>query len=138
MSQRKVDENDLKEDLMKVAKERLRGFVVLTLQDVASSGHPDVVANGGARTSWWEVKFADPVFESKEIQRLTMLRLAACSYHASYIIYEEINEVQAVRIVHPKDFPRWSTSGVVRPGWDHNWVVEVIRRVHYYGPSTSA
>jgi hypothetical protein len=127
MRQLPVDETYLKKKFMEVARERLRGFVCQRLEIPTISGWPDIVIAGMNYTSWHEFKFADPDFDSTGIQELTMNRLARASY-ARYVIY--IEEPKGIRIVHPKDFAQWATSGVYREGWDHEWVAFSIYQAH--------
>ena len=124
-----MSETKLKAKLVEKLRKELPKFVIYTHQDMAS-GIPDLSINGNGRISWWELKFADPDFDSTGIQELDMLRLAANNVFAGYVIYEDIGGNQRTRIVHPKDFRKWDTSGEVVKGINHDWVIEKIKQEH--------
>lgn len=124
-------ETALKKALMTELRDRLPGFVHQRHEDKFAVGWPDLSCIGFARTSYLEVKHATPNFDSIERQELTMLRLAAASFYARYLVYFENKSgtLKRTLIVHPKRihdlFPEASTTG-----HDHRWVAEHILRIH--------
>lgn len=123
-------ESEFKQKIMLRVKERLPGYIAFRLEDKSLSGLPDIVLNGGNRTSWWEVKHGDPHFDSKGIQELTMLRLAVAST-ARYIIFLESAEGggKQTLIVHPKNIKTLLADSFC-VGHDINWVVEQMLGKH--------
>jgi hypothetical protein len=122
-------EADYKAALMRELRARLTGFVCQRIEDRFTSGWPDIEVIGKARTSYWEAKHADPSWTTHGIQELTMMRLAAASFHARYIIWEEKRGVKRTLIVHPKNL------GDLQPesfcvGFNMTWLVEQIQQVH--------
>jgi len=79
------------------------------------------------KTIWIEVKYADPDFDTKGIQELTMLRLRRAAYTAFYVIYRQTEE-QRTYIVYPEhigeDFDNHQVSA---PGFNHDWVIEYVK-----------
>lgn len=94
------------------------------------AGIPDIHVAGGGLAAWYEVKHATPTFESTGIQELTCLRLARACY-CRYIIYHEDAQGQNKRtlIVHPSEIHSLKPEEEAR-GFDHQFVVEFIRRKH--------
>lgn len=124
-----MTEATLKGALVQKAKETLPGWVIIRHEDQFRAGVPDISATGNGKTSWWEVKFANPGFSSKGIQDLTLQRLDRAGM-ARYIIYEKSSLGNTVRIVLPRDLENWRNIIISRPGFDHNWVVQKMRELH--------
>jgi hypothetical protein len=128
-------ETGLTNELLKLMRRELRGFVIFKHADKFRHGVPDISVTSHV-TSWLEVKHADPGFDSKGIQELTMLRLANMG-PAFYIIYAEPRGSYYPRqtmMILPTDIGRWeelrSDPLVLTQGFDHKWVVEKIRMLH--------
>jgi hypothetical protein len=125
-----MNEATLKAELVKIARAAMNGYVIIRHEDRGTYGIPDISATGNGKTSWWEAKFANPDFNSKGIQDLTMLRLANVGL-ARYIIYEITKEKDKfVHIVHPRDLAKWRESGEMSVGFDHLWVISKIKEVN--------
>jgi hypothetical protein len=108
----------------------LAGFIVLRHEDKSTYGVPDMSVTGCGKTSWWEIKFANPDFNSRGIQDLTLRRLGNVGL-ARYIVYEVTKEKERfVHIVYPRDLADWRISGEMFEGFDHLWVIEKIRELH--------
>lgn len=131
-------EAELKSKFGKELKRQLPGF--LTLQ-YASNGAPDRSLVGGGKQSNWEAKHATPDFKSPADQELMCSRMAAAG-HCRYVIWEERNGVMRTLIVHPRHVIRLENSPIAHstlhlevevwcPGFDMNWLVKQVRRVHY-------
>jgi hypothetical protein len=106
-------------------------------EDRYTHGIPDLSLSFRGKTSWWEIKVADPDCESKEIQRHLCRRLNAASY-CRYVIYQRgiprgrNKRPRQIRIVPPLDFDFWADAGVVvsEGEFDHYGVVRYMARVH--------
>jgi hypothetical protein len=101
-----MSEADLKNDLVQKMRKHLTGFVIFRHEDHRTSAIPDISVTGYRRTTWLEVKFADPSFDSPELQHLRMRQLEACGFGAWYVIYSlaASSRVRTVirRRFHPK------------------------------------
>ena len=126
---KKETESTLKAAIMKRLR-AYKGVVVFRLEDTATSGIPDIVVTAGGKTTWWEVKFGNPNWESKGIQETTMLALEANGF-ARYIIYRQTADrlIGNVSIVRPSllhVMERWETV----EKFNHDWVVQQILGAH--------
>jgi hypothetical protein len=105
-------------------------FVILRHEDHFTHGIPDISIDGNKKSSWWEPKYANPGFQCKGIQELTMLRLNIATY-ARFIIYWEKDKIKRTYIVEPKDIgiptENWD---VYEEGFNHKWVVSKMRQAH--------
>ena len=89
--------------------------VALRHEDLYSAGIPDLSYSLNGRTSWWEVKYADPRLVSKGVQRHLCSRLDAASL-CRYIIYQQgiaKKRPRAIRVVRPDDLDCWDVAGAV-------------------------
>lgn len=129
----KKQENILKEKCVAVLRQELPKYVVQVHQQVVGSGTPDLSIIGVGRTSWLEFKHATPDFESRGIQELQMLRLAAAGF-ARYIIWWEDGKsphTQRTLIVHPrylKDYATMFEDSCV--GFNHRFLADYVRKIH--------
>ena len=96
-----------------------------------SHGMPDISVTGNGTTTWIEAKFANPKFDSKGIQELTMRRLASTS-HAFYVVWRMAkNGEVSTHIVTPNDIgtdpDEWTdfTNGI-----DHIFVIDRLKEIH--------
>jgi hypothetical protein len=125
-----VTEASLKSAFCQQARAELKGFVVIRHEDRFTHGIPDTSVTGRKKTSWWEAKYANPHFQSKGIQELTMLRLGVAGF-AFYVLYYEKGEIRRTYIVDPpdigKDVNSWTRYA---DGFNHKWVIEFIKEVH--------
>lgn len=105
--------------------------VVMRHEDRFTHGIPDISVTLNGIGSWYEVKFANPKFQSKGIQELTMLRLAVTST-ARYIVYScRKDEDARTYLVHPSDIGKnpleWDAY---YNGFAHKWIADYVRGVH--------
>ena len=129
-------EAKLKAALMKLVRRQLPAFIVLAHGDVRKSGIPDWSITGNHVTSWWEFKHATPEFKSQDLQTLTCMQLNAQGFCRYIVWWEDSNGLnKRTLLVHPKQIHE-------RQGWiltaldacrdfDHQWVVDIIKRVHH-------
>lgn len=120
----------LKSQLMKVLRPALPGFVCIRHEDRITSGIPDISITGNKRTTWVEVKFADPKFASKGIQELTALRLALAG-HCVYVVYYADKFEQVTYIIKPCDIGKERQTWFHKaPGFNHQFVIDYIKEEH--------
>lgn len=123
-----MTEATLKGALVKTLREVLDGFTILRHEDRFTSGIPDLSVSGMGRTSWYEVKFANPGFEMKGIQDLTLSRLSE-NGSAHYIIYAKLPQGHFTYFTKPSEINDWKLSRRT-PGFDHRWLAGQILAVH--------
>jgi hypothetical protein len=132
----KTNESKIKGKIMDKAREIAPSFVWLRIEDRFTSGIPDIHAAGLGYGSWWEVKYADPDFDSNGAQELMMLRMEGALGFAYYVIYVEEGVLaytkKHIRILTPRQFGEdWKTAYThIIPGFDHAALVEFIVKKH--------
>ena len=132
-----MDEQTLKRGLMAEIKRVFPASVPLRHEDRFTSGIPDISLSLGGKTSWWEVKLADPQCKSKGIQQYLCQRLNAASF-CRYVIYQRgiprgrSKRPGRVVIVPPQYFEEWAKDGIVvsENGFDHIEVVRYMAGAH--------
>ena len=110
-----MTEQTIKRALMAAIKKLTPEAVALRHEDLYSAGIPDLSYSLNGRTSWWEVKYADPRLVSKGVQRHLCSRLDAASL-CRYIIYQQgiaKKRPRAIRVVRPDDLDCWNVAGDV-------------------------
>ena len=122
----------LKGVLVKKFRELLPDYVTLRHEDRITHGIPDISTTGDKFTSWLEVKFANPNFQSRGIQDLTLLRLERAG-SGLFIVYREYPGTHHRRtyIVNPRvigmPMDDWKFFS---EGFDHKWVIDYIKELH--------
>ena len=124
----KKTESKLLTPLLASLRKTLIWAVILKHADWVTAGIPDFSVTGYGLTSWWEMKYADPEFESSGVQELTCLRLGAAGL-CRYIIFDE-HPIKLTRIVEPQHFKEWRSNGITAPGFDHHFVQQTIQDLH--------
>jgi hypothetical protein len=124
-----VNESTCKSNLMKRLRAEYPHAVCFRHEDRMTHGVPDLSVTMDQRTSWWEVKYATPGFESPGIQELTLKRLGKTGY-AYYIIFEDVAAGRKTYIVDPEDLLTYRTTSWACKGFDYTAVVTFIARVH--------
>ncbi len=113
--------------------EHYDGGLVFKHGDAYTTGIPDVSVTCNRKTSWWETKLADPKVNMKGrgLQHVNMRRLAVAG-SAYYVIYEDHDGVCSTSIVEPRRLLPNGTFTALEAvcGWDHQFVVKFIKRVH--------
>jgi hypothetical protein len=116
-------------------KKGLPTSVALRHEDRFTSGIPDISVSLNGKTSWWEVKVADPSCRSKEIQKHLCRRLNAESF-CRYVIYRrglpKGKRPPQIIIVPPLEFERWQDAGIVvaEKKFNHASVVLYMAQIH--------
>jgi hypothetical protein len=128
-----MTEHTLVKQLLTLAREELKGYVIQKHNDRAKSGTPDISITGREFTSWWEVKYADPTFDSPGIQELTCMRLAVAGY-CRYLIYDNRYSMPTTGILHPNNIRNWTGKmddyEWVRDGIAHKSFIEYVKTLH--------
>ena len=133
----RVTEQTLKRGLMAALRRHLPQAVAIRHEDRYTHGIPDLSLSLGGATSWWELKYADPLLKTKGIQQYLCARLAHTS-RCQYIIYQRgipsgpNRRPRQIRIVPPSEIDHWQRAGlVVEDGsFDQYNVVAYLARVH--------
>lgn len=121
-----MNETSIVSKLTTALRRDLKTFVILKHADRFTHGVPDISVTGCGLTSWWEVKLANPTFDSPGIQELTMLRLAKNGF-ARYIVFRD--DPKSTRIVAPSELGHWTEIPVVL-GFDFEWITQYIKEHH--------
>lgn len=128
--QAKWTENKLKAKLVETARTVEPSWIWLPITERYKSGIPDLLVSGNHQTSFWELKFADPDFNSQGIQELTMRRLEIQSGRAFYVVFKDAT--QTIHLVKPSLLAHWenSTAAHVVSGFVFKDVIQFIKLVH--------
>ena len=124
-------EAKLKSDFFKELHLQLPTYLLLAQ---ASAGAPDKGIVGNGLTSYWEFKHGTPGFTTTGNQTLFAMRLAQQS-PCRFVIWQELsNGLKYTMIVHPRQIHE-RRGWQVKPeyacdGFNHQWLVEQVRRVH--------
>jgi hypothetical protein len=124
-----VTENDINRKLsLEMAKQLGSDYWYAKLSDRSTSGIPDFALVGRSNTSWWEIKYADPVFKNPGIQKLTCQRLARVG-QCCYIVFDVV--MQCVYWVHPLNIEDWRNKGnAICASFDYAYVVRFMKEIH--------
>lgn len=111
-------------------------YVSFKLNDMKTSGIPDMVLLANHIASWWEFKYDDEdgfSWEQGDIQHLTCCRCNRETY-CRYVVYHKVTK--NIFIVVPTEMHRYISEGhyeEVIPGkgtYDHYGLVQFMRKVH--------
>lgn len=125
-------ESQLKAAFSRRLKQQLPDFVSMLFN---TAGAPDRSISGRGRTTHWEFKHGTPDFKSPGRQELLCMRLADAGY-CRYVIWQESRQGYHPRtlIVHPLMVHTRSTWDFTPDAWcegyDHQWLVDYINRIH--------
>lgn len=131
-----MTEATLKTQLVFALKAELENAVIFRHEDMFQAGIPDISVTWHRCTTWLEVKYARPYARGKNLQLMRALQLET-EGRCWYVIYAEYPDGEKqTRIVRPselaaKDIPGERTT----TGFNHNFVVQFIRRHYDYGKS---
>lgn len=106
----------------------LPGAIVFKHSDGRTAGIPDLSVNYLKRTTWIEVKFANPKIITRGIQSLTIARLERCAI-VYYVVYDK--RENKIFIVEPHNVEDYRHKSVkVIDGFNHDLVVRFVRELH--------
>tara|TARA_R110000824_G_scaffold2652_4_gene12292 strand:+ start:189 stop:599 length:411 start_codon:yes stop_codon:yes gene_type:complete len=132
-----VNETTIKRGLMDALKKHAPGAVALRHEDLYTAGIPDLSITLNGRTSWWEIKYADPHTRSSKVQKYLCGRLdeeGICRYviYQRGIPHPQNPRQRQIRMVKPADVDHWKHCGkVISEGvFDHVALVTEIQRIH--------
>jgi hypothetical protein len=122
-----MNESTLTRGLLKTLRAAFPDGVIIKHSDSYTSGVPDISVTWNGRTTWIEVKFANPRVLDKGVQALMMKRLANAG-SAVYVIYTREKTTHIVKLLeHYQTRHEWENSNRI----DHILVREFIRGHHH-------
>ncbi len=126
-----TSEVKLRIELCNAIKDDIRGCVVLRHEDVFTSGVPDMSFTWQGRTTWIEAKYANPRPQGRGRQKITCCELEVAG-RCRYVIWDENSGHRQTLIVRPRDVFRgnWREAIERAEGFDHQFIVEFLRRSH--------
>ena len=127
-----MTEKELKDGFVRVFRTLVPAAVVLRHEDKNTAGIPDISITYRGRTVWIEVKYADPFFDGRGLQKLTCLRLAVQGI-CWYLVYENRKGYRRTFFLQPKDVVEDTITEIpdecMAPGFDHEFAVNFVRRI---------
>ena len=124
-----VNEASVRRDLMQMIRRVLSpAAVALRHEDLYTRGIPDLSITVNGKTSWWEIKYADPSYRKDAVQQHICQKLEEQGYWR-YVIYHWASP-RCIRVVRPTQIDQWRTGGDVIPEFNHRAMVRYISEVH--------
>ena len=126
----RVTEATVRRSLMKTFKTSCPTAVTIRHEDLFTKGIPDLSVSYDGKTSWWEIKYANPSCTTTKIQQFVCDDLNDHGFLCRYIIFRE--DPRQIRVVHPHAFRDWKTTGLVisEGAFDYQALVDYIKRIH--------
>jgi len=125
-----INEAKLTLALVKALKKGLPGYVIIKHHDQITAGVPDISVTGRRKTTWLELKYANPGIIARGIQD-KMMRDLGVAGSAFYVVYRAnklgrgaIGTTTEVCVPGAESYIRCSA------GIDHEMVVDFIARLH--------
>jgi hypothetical protein len=119
-----VRESSVTDRLVSLLTERLFGCVVFKHFDQSTAGIPDVSVTWARKTCWLELKYANPSYEIRKAQEVTMRRLGVAGL-AFFVIFRAHPKEVVVLRDHPEGpINQWAFK---TSGHDYAALVEFIR-----------
>jgi hypothetical protein len=118
----------------------LPGAVVFKHADLSTAGIPDISVSWKGKISWWETKYLHPTLHDRAAQHFVMQQLQrACENKVHYVLYIEARSPYPRRtlIILPsvlKDITCWRDWGLQSEGFNHQFVLDFLRRLHNVPP----
>jgi hypothetical protein len=111
----------------------MRSAFIVKHADKFTFGVPDISVTDNKLTSWWELKFADPGFDSHATQREAMKKLERVGHCARYVIFDMHDEGRgrATYLVKPSLLDTFRLDGIRKQGFDYEWVINSVISTHY-------
>ena len=131
-----MKEKDLKDGLVARIRGEMLWSVVIRHEDKGTAGIPDISVTATKRTTWIEVKHANPGLSGKGIQNILCCRLDDVG-HCVYVVYEERRGIRRTLILNPHSL-REGKIGELGPrermitGFSHDFVVSYLKETHDY------
>lgn len=125
-----MNEKRLVLDLVKLLRKDLPGSVIFKHADRVTAGIPDLSVTWHHRTTWLEVKYANPKIVDHGLQNFVMKQLAI-SGSAYYVVYD--HPEYRTLVVRPSEIEDGLWKRLLQanaPGFDHGVVSWFIRNLH--------
>ena len=109
----------MRRDLMRQLQIQIPAAVAIRYEDRYTKGIPDLSVSYHGRTSFWEIKYADPRCVSSKVQRYMCAQLDTQGFHCRYLIFQRgiarptNPRPRQIRVVKPADFDHWDRLGLV-------------------------
>jgi hypothetical protein len=123
-----MNESKLQEQLIHALRSGLPGSIVIKHTEKITYGVPDLSISWLGKTSWLEIKFANPLFKITGVQTRIIKCLGQVTL-CHYVIYAARDEYGTF-IVHPSQLNEWEQTPFLQPGFDHGFVADFVRRLH--------
>jgi len=114
-----VTEATVRRDLMRQLQIQIPAAVAIRYEDRFTKGLPDLSVSYNGRTSFWEVKYADPHCVTSKVQHYLCTQLDTQGFHCRYLIFQRgiarprSARPRQIRVVKPADFDQWEHLGLV-------------------------
>ena len=114
-----VTEATVRRDLMRQLQIQLPAATLIRYEDRFSKGIPDLSVSYNGKTSFWEIKYADPDCSTSNVQHYLCTRLAHSGFHCRYLIFQRgiarptHPRPRQIRVVKPENFEQWERLGLV-------------------------
>jgi len=114
-----MTEATVRRDLMRQLQIQLPAAVAIRYEDRYTKGIPDLSVSYNGKTSYWEVKYADPHCTTSKVQHYLCTQLDHQAFHCRYLIFQRgiarptHPRPRQIRVVKPEDFHQWSSLGLV-------------------------
>ena len=114
-----MTEATVRRDLMRQLQIQLPAAVAIRYEDRYTRGLPDLSVSYNGKTSFWEVKYADPHCVTSKVQRYLCTQLDHQGFQCRYLIFQRgiarpLNpRPRQIRVVKPEHFDQWERLGLV-------------------------
>lgn len=130
-----VTEVTVRRDLMKAFRQHLPEALTLRHEDLYTAGIPDLSVSHAGKTSWWEIKYADPYCKTTRIQQHTCTQLDTQGFCCRYLVFRRGHNgkwPRQIRVLAPEDFHCWRHLGIVvsTGAFDYVALVDYIKKLH--------
>ena len=128
-----TNEAALKDKLVETFRKICPGAVVLRHEDKNTAGIPDISITWRRYTTWLEVKYANPSYTCRGLQKFTCAKLEA-EGRCWFVIYDQKRECVDIRrpINILNEVKELDPSECRIQGFSHLGVVKFIWRTHGY------
>ena len=114
-----MTEATVRRDLMRQLQIQIPAAVAIRYEDRFTKGLPDLSISYNGRTSFWEIKYADPRCVTSKVQHYLCTQLDTQGFHCRYLIFQRgigrptNPRPRQIRVVKPQDFDHWDRLGLV-------------------------
>ena len=131
----RVTETTVRRALMKAFQQHLPEALTLRHEDQFTAGIPDLSVHLNNLTSWWEIKYANPLCHTTKIQQYMCEQLNTRGFLCQFIVFRRgcaDKWPRQIRVCSPRDYPHWKQLGrVVSSGsFDYQALCRYIKEKH--------